>query len=123
MKALSPKQIAVAQLLVSGMSGITACAQVGIDPATLSRWKQQSLFRIYVFQLLKEIEEESIQGLQALKAKAAQRIGELMENPNPYVSLKAAESILDRAGSPSGDGLLSLMGGTSLGAWHKFPDN
>ena len=97
LKPLSPKQRAAARLLASGLSGAAVAKQLNADPATVSRWRQSHVFAVHVHEQLQALDHEATVQLQAIKARAIQRLSDLLDSPNSAISLRAAEAILDRA--------------------------
>lgn len=93
---ISPKQREAARLLAFGHSGVEVCQQVGINPATLFRWRQQPEFDDLHKSLLQRAEDEAFLQLHALRKTAVERLAVLVQHQSPTVSLRAAEAILNR---------------------------
>jgi transposase-like protein len=96
---LTPKMRIVASLLATGLSGRQACNEAELDPSTLSQWRKLPAFQAYMNDLTMELEREGFEQLQALQARAIEKLGSLLESPNDGVALKAAEAILNRVAS------------------------
>lgn len=99
-ETLTPKQRKVAQLLAVGFSGRDAAAMLKINEATVYRLRKNPTFQAYLASLLKEVERESLEHLHALRMRAVERLGKLLDCQTDSVALRACEVILDRTKVP-----------------------
>jgi hypothetical protein len=114
----SPKQREAARLLAFGHSGAEVCKQVGINPATLFRWKQKPEFDDLHKSLLQRAEDEACLHLHALRSTAVERLAVLLQHQNPTVSLRAAEAILSRTEDRFVPDPFSLLSSPTM-AWEE----
>lgn len=91
---LTERQLAALPYLVASptLSEGTEMAHVG--RTTLWRWMQDDDFRQELERLRKEAAELAHAELNGLMFKAAQVLGEAMEDPNAYVRLRAARTAI-----------------------------
>lgn len=94
--SLNIKQRQAALLLAQGTTRNATAKQVGIDPATLSKWRQNPAFNAHIDSLLQDQEVTTIQSLYALKTKAIDKLSELLNSPSPTVAMRAVEAVLAR---------------------------
>lgn len=79
-QSLSEKQLLAAQLLAIGKTGKAAAEAVGVTEETISRWKQEAKFEIYVKKLLIEAHEAARMRLQNLVSKAVEIVEKSLES-------------------------------------------
>lgn len=99
--ALDPKQVRAIVLMSSGSTHGETAREVGVDPATLYRWRHNDAE--FAAELAKSLDgqiEEARTVMRGAAARAVSRILYLMEdNGAPHaVQLKAATEMLDRIG-------------------------
>jgi transcriptional regulator with XRE-family HTH domain len=79
---INQNQLLAAQLLAAGKSGKAVAAEVGVTEETISRWKQDTNFEIYVKKLLIEAHEAARMRLQNLVSKAVETLEKSLEDQN-----------------------------------------
>ena len=94
---LDPRQHLVIHHLLAGMTQQDAANTVGVDPATVSRWKNEPAFLAELNRRQTELHEAHTAEMLSLAGDARKVLRESMEQgPN---RLKAAMYILDRLGN------------------------
>jgi hypothetical protein len=93
---LDPRKRRAAQFLANGLSRNETAKRLGINPATLSLWRRNPEFTNYIDSLLGTQDKESIQALYALKQRAVEKLGTLLDSKIPAVALRAADLILQK---------------------------
>ena len=97
---LEPRQSMVIAHILLGKTQTDAANAAGVDPATVSRWKQEPIFLAELNRRRAELYEAHHSDLLAMAAEARAVVRESMQRgPN---RLKAAIYVLDRLTPPSG---------------------
>jgi hypothetical protein len=78
---INQNQLLAAQLLAAGKSGKAVAAEVDVAEETISRWKQDKDFQIYITELMIETHEIAKMRLQSLVEKAVNNIEETLCDP------------------------------------------
>lgn len=92
---ISPKQARAAQLLATGMSNVDACKELGINAATLVRWRKLASFNTYYIDLLSDVEQETMLTLRSLRRRAVEKVGALLDCGTASIEIRAASTILE----------------------------
>ena len=93
---LTPQQEKAAVLLASGKTMTETAKAVKIERSTLYQWIEKVNFKAYFNSLIKEIRDNTKNGLFGLIDEAYKAIRESLKSKNESVKLKAALSIIDR---------------------------
>lgn len=94
---LEPRQHMVIHHLLAGMTQQDAANAVGVDPATVSRWKQEPAFLAELNRRQAELHEAHTAEMLALAADARKVLRESMAQGKDRV--RVAMYILDRLGN------------------------
>lgn len=73
-----------------------AAAEVGIDPATVSRWPNRRAIKELILLLRQDAAAGAVALLEQRSLNAAMTIVASMDSPDPAVRLRAAQDVLDR---------------------------
>lgn len=84
-----PNRIMAATLLASGVKLDDVCAQCGISPATLHRYRDEPTF-------IEMVDTKSKELFRQLLPKAVERLNELLDSPNQGIRVKAVKLVLDK---------------------------
>jgi DNA-binding transcriptional regulator YdaS (Cro superfamily) len=93
---LTPKKSKAVQLIARGCPRKDVAAQIGVDPATLSRWRRDPVFRKEIERLIGLSEDESTQAMRGIRLAAVERLSSLIDSAQPSVALRAVELALCR---------------------------
>lgn len=99
---LSPKQLTAVQLLAGGMSGAAICDHLDVNPGTLVRWRKLPDFESHLAGLLTQLGNEATTALRALRGRAVEKIGSLLDCGAAHIEIRAAATILEMT-SPVND--------------------
>ena len=117
---LTPKKIQAAQLLASGRKCQDVAVEVDVSAQTISAWKREAGFTVYLNRLKLESAEIALDSLRSLAKDAADELGHLLKNSkNDEIRRKVAINILEMIGlygTPEDCALkfISGIGATSL---------
>lgn len=97
---LKENQLLAAQLLASGKNGKTVAEAVGVTEETISRWKKEADFKIYLMELIIENHEAAKTRLQSLIEKAVGNIETVIDDQTMPAKEKftAAIKIIEMCG-------------------------
>ena len=96
---LTPKKIQAAQLLASGRKCQDVAVEVDVTPQTISQWKREAGFTVYLNRLKLESAEAALDSLRSLAKEAADELGHLLKNSkNDEIRRKTAINILEMVG-------------------------
>ncbi len=87
------------RLCASGVRRGRVAELVGVDPATLWRWRQLAAWREGLAELLEAADAEAADDLRALRGAALEALAELLADAPPAVRLAAAREVLARTGT------------------------
>lgn len=90
---LKENQLLAAQLLATGKSGKMVAEAVGVTEETISRWRQDKDFKIYMMELLVEAHEAARTRLQSLVDKAVTNIEAALDEKDLPTKDKFAISV------------------------------
>ena len=93
---LNVKQAQAVQLIAQGMKRQLIATQLGVDPGTLSRWRQMPSFQEELKDLLEQIERDCVDSFRAIKAIAIERLAAPLNSQNQTVALKAIELVISK---------------------------
>ncbi|MFN7933985.1 MAG: hypothetical protein U0R19_11695 [Bryobacteraceae bacterium] len=98
MKQLTPTQVTVVQALALGATVTAAAKLASVSRPTIYKWKSDPVFNQAVAYAKQEYAITMHDRMQALTAKAIDKLEEVLDNPksSPSVILKAALAILNR---------------------------
>jgi len=111
MDLLDARKRQAAEAIANGASAAAISRELGIDRATVGRWKKEADFQSYMATLLEETEEEAQEGLRARVPAALKLIDRFLAGDSNIPAnrataalniVKAAASI-DRATSDTGE--------------------
>ena len=90
--SLSTKQVQALPHLAAGNTLAHTATAVNVSDKTLSRWMNEPEFKAS-YLALRELEAEiATAELRGLGLKAAMVLSRAMDNPDPYISLRAAQT-------------------------------
>jgi transcriptional regulator with XRE-family HTH domain len=92
---LKPKQLEAATHLAKGMSGRETAKIIGVAAETISRWKQDRPFVVYLNQLKRAAVRDARDSLRILSAKAVGTVKKLLNSPSDAIRLQTAKYIID----------------------------
>ena len=92
--ALSPRQEAALPVIAAAPTIAQAARLSKIGRRTLHRWLEDPDFRAQYAQQQRESAELAKGHLQSLALQAALQLGEVLDDPNPELRLRAARTIL-----------------------------
>jgi|WetSurMetagenome_2_1015567.scaffolds.fasta_scaffold338607_2 hypothetical protein len=90
---LKENQLLAAQLLATGKTGKFVAEAVGVTEETISRWKKDEDFQLYMAELLIDIHETAKVRLQGLVDRAVCNLEEVINDQNISSKDKFAASI------------------------------
>jgi DNA-binding MarR family transcriptional regulator len=96
MKALTPTQMQLLQMLVAGKSYVEAAEELGISSKTIQRWMTQPHIAEAYRQLRENIADYIRLQIEQLATKAIKALDDSLECEAPAVRLKASQLVLDR---------------------------
>jgi transposase-like protein len=111
MEVLNARKRQAAEAIANGASAAAIARELGIDRATVGRWKKEPDFQAYISSFLEETEEEAQEGLRARVPAALKLIDAFLRGDSNIPAnrataalniVKAAASI-DRASSDTGE--------------------
>ena len=79
---INQNQLLAAQMLAAGKTGKAVAEQLGVTEETISRWKQNPDFKIYLDELIIGVHESARLKLQSLVEKAVNAIESAIDDPN-----------------------------------------
>ena len=91
---LSIKKMRALPHLAAGSSVSEAAVAVGVDRTTLYRWMEDDEFRTQLERLRSEAADLARTELKGLMYKAVQVLDEAMDDPDPRLRLRAAQTAL-----------------------------
>jgi hypothetical protein len=97
-RALRPKQVRAATLLVLGQQGKDVAATIGVAPETLSRWRQRPEFEALMHELLRDTIDSARFGLVSLCAESVEHLRGLVRSFDDETALKAISLVLSKVG-------------------------
>lgn len=74
MGVLNEQKKSAARMLVNGASAAAAARELGVNRATIGRWKEEPDFQAFTAELLEESQEEAQEGLRSRVPAALQLI-------------------------------------------------
>ncbi len=86
----------LAVLVASGQAVVSAAESIGCATSTAYRIASQADFQQRVSELRTDSLRLAMGRLSGLACSAAERLGQLLDGPDPSVALRASTSILDR---------------------------
>ena len=92
-----PNQQHAAIMLASGATVVAAAKKLRLNKRTIYYWLTDDEFKRYVNKLRGALMDESMGIIASITTKAARTLDKLLDNPEPAVQLKAANSIFDTA--------------------------
>jgi hypothetical protein len=95
---LRPKQVRAAMMLAQGVMAKDVASFLAVSPETVSRWRGQPTFHLFVRELIQESIEATKLGLVSLLPEAIQRLGQLMFNLDDEMALKGINLLFSKAG-------------------------
>ena len=96
---LTPRQQRFIHLYLTGQYTQTELANiVEIDIATARKWLRNPTVQEYIEEFQKEEHEIVENAIKNMRAKALERLNELMDSKNDNVALQATKDVLDRTG-------------------------
>jgi transposase-like protein len=96
---LTAKKIQAAQLLASGRKCQDVAAEVDVTPQTISQWKREAGFTVYINRFKLESAETALDSFRSLAKDAADELGHLLKNSkSDETRRKVAISILEMIG-------------------------
>lgn len=99
MDKLTPKQIEAAHSLVAGRSGKETAKSVGVQPETISRWKNEPQFIAYMNLLKQEGLDGMVDQMRRLGTDALSTLLDVMRNSkSDRARMKAVEIVLYHLG-------------------------
>ena len=111
MDLLDARKRQAAEAIANGASAAAIARELGIDRATVGRWKKESDFQTYISSLLEETEEEAQEGLRARVPAALKLIDRFLAGDSNIPANRAtaalnivkAAAAIDRSASDTGE--------------------